>query len=39
MTPVDEWVAAQLAKTGPLTEQQKTDLRRLLLPQPDQKPA
>lgn len=35
MTPEqrrDQWVKAELAKVGPLTQQQQADLRRILLP-------
>lgn len=42
MTPAerDAWIAAQLAKAGPLTQQQQAELRRVLLPaKPLRKPA
>ena len=34
MTPEQRgaWIAAQLAKAGPLTQEQQAELRRLLLP-------
>lgn len=36
----DAWISAQLAKTGPLTQQQQSELRRVLLPaKPVSKPA
>jgi hypothetical protein len=36
----DAWIARELAKAGPLTQEQQKELRRLLLPpQPIRKPA